>query len=92
MGRSGGGGGGRSGGGFRGGRSSGGFSGGGRSGGSFSRVSSMEEAFTDAEIVLPINWAPYSFLEKRTELSAANLGTYIDLLEHELRENNKFLV
>ena len=59
------------------------------SGGSFSRVSSMEEAFTDAEIVLPINWAPYSFLEKRTELSAANLGTYIDLLEHELRENNK---
>ncbi len=59
------------------------------SGGSFSRVSSMEEAFTDAEIVIPINWAPYSFLEKRTELSAANLGTYIDLLEHELRENNK---
>ncbi len=60
-----------------------------RSGGKFSRVSSMEEAFTDAEIVVPINWAPYSFLEKRTELSAANLGTYIDLLEHELRENNK---
>ena len=60
-----------------------------KSGGSFSRVSSMEEAFADAEIVVPINWAPYSFLEKRTELSAANLGTYIDLLEHELRENNK---
>ena len=49
----------------------------------------MEEAFTDADIVVPINWAPYTFLEKRTELSAANLGTYIDLLEHELRENNK---
>ena len=59
------------------------------SGGSFTRTDSMEEAFADADIVIPINWAPYSFLEKRTELSAANLGTYIDLLEHELRENNK---
>lgn len=59
------------------------------SGGTFTRTDSMEEAFTDADIVVPINWAPYTFLEKRTELSAANLGTYIDLLEHELRENNK---
>ena len=59
------------------------------SGGSFTRASSMEEAFTDADIVIPINWAPFTFLEKRTELSAANLGTYIDLLEHELREKNK---
>ncbi|MBE6900253.1 MAG: knotted carbamoyltransferase YgeW [Ruminococcaceae bacterium] len=59
------------------------------SGGSFKKVSTMEEAFADAEIVVPVNWAPFSFLEKRTELSAANLGTYIDLLEHELRENNK---
>lgn len=59
------------------------------SGGTFSRTGSMEEAFADADIVVPINWAPFSFLEKRTELSAANLGTYIDLLEHELRENNK---
>lgn len=59
------------------------------SGGTFTRTGSMEEAFADAEIVVPINWAPFTFLEKRTELSAANLGTYIDLLEHELRENNK---
>ncbi|MBQ6878325.1 MAG: knotted carbamoyltransferase YgeW [Oscillospiraceae bacterium] len=59
------------------------------SGGTFARTDSMEEAFADADIVVPINWAPFSFLEKRTELSAANLGTYIDLLEHELRENNK---
>jgi knotted carbamoyltransferase YgeW len=59
------------------------------SGGTFTRTDSMEEAFTDADIVVPINWAPFTFLEKRTELSAANLGTYIDLLEHELRENNK---
>lgn len=62
------------------------------SGGTFTRVSSMEEAFADAEIVVPINWAPFSFLEKRTELSAANLGTYIDLLEHELCENNKAFI
>ncbi len=60
-----------------------------KSGGSFKQVNSIEEAFTDADIVIPINWAPLSFLEKRTELSAANMGTYIDLLEHELRENNK---
>lgn len=59
------------------------------SGGSFVRTDSMEKAFADADIVMPINWAPYTFLEKRTELSAANLGTYIDLLEHELRENNR---
>lgn len=59
------------------------------SGGKFTRTGSMEEAVADAEIVIPVNWAPFSFLEKRTELSAANLGTYIDLLEHELRENNK---
>ena len=59
------------------------------SGGSFVRTDSMEKAFVDADIVMPINWAPYTFLEKRTELSAANLGTYIDLLEHELRENNR---
>ena len=62
------------------------------SGGTFTRTDSMEEAFTDADIVVPINWAPFTFLEKRTELSAANLGTYIDLLEHELREkNNEFI-
>ena len=58
------------------------------SGGTFTRTDSMEEAFADADIVIPMNWAPYTFLEKRTELSAANLGSYIDLLEHELRENN----
>lgn len=62
------------------------------SGGTFSRTDSMEEAFADADIVVPVNWAPFSFLEKRTELSAANLGTYIDLLEHELRENNKAFI
>ncbi len=60
-----------------------------RSGGTFTRVETMEEAFADADIVIPMNWAPFTFLEKRTELSAANMGTYIDLLEHELRENNK---
>ncbi len=60
-----------------------------KSGGSFKRVDNIEEALTDADIVIPMNWAPISFLEKRTELSEANMGTYIDLLEHELRENNR---
>lgn len=62
------------------------------SGGKFTRTDSMEEAVSGADIVVPVNWAPFSFLEKRTELSDANLGTYIDLLEHELREkNNEFI-
>lgn len=59
------------------------------SNGSFTKTNSMTEAFENADIVVPVNWAPFSFLEKRTELSAANLGSHIDLIEHELRENNK---
>ena len=59
------------------------------SGGSFERVGTMAEAFDGAEIVYPINWAPYSFIEKRTELCEAHRAASVELLESELREQNE---
>ena len=59
------------------------------SGGSFGHVLTMEEAVRDAEIIYPINWAPYSFLEKRTEFYEAHRAASIELLESELREQNE---
>ena len=59
------------------------------SGGSFEHVNSMEEAVSGAEIVYPINWAPYSFLEKRTEFCEAHRAASIEVLESELREQNE---
>ena len=59
-----------------------------KSGGSFTRAGSMEEAFADADIVYPVNWAPYNFLQSRTEFCDANLERGIELLEHELKEQN----
>ncbi|WP_435928099.1 knotted carbamoyltransferase YgeW [Dryocola sp. BD613] len=38
------------------------------SGGSFRQVSSMEEAFKDADIVYPKSWAPWQIMQQRTEL------------------------
>ena len=59
------------------------------SGGSFEHAATMAEAFEGAEIVYPINWAPYSFLEKRTELCEAHRAASVELLESELREQNE---
>ncbi|MCW8333587.1 knotted carbamoyltransferase YgeW [Vibrio paucivorans] len=42
------------------------------SGGSFTPVTSMEEAFKDADIVYPKSWAPYKVMGERTELLRAN--------------------
>ncbi len=39
-------------------------------GGKFTRVESMAEAFKDADIVYPKSWAPFSAMEKRTDLYA----------------------
>ena len=41
------------------------------SGGSFSQVTSMEEAFEDADIVYPKSWAPYAVMGERTQLLKA---------------------
>ncbi|WMY76591.1 knotted carbamoyltransferase YgeW [Buttiauxella selenatireducens] len=42
------------------------------SGGSFRQVSSMEEAFSGADIVYPKSWAPWQVMQTRTELLYAN--------------------
>jgi len=41
------------------------------SGGSFRQVSTMEEAFTGADIVYPKSWAPYKVMQRRTVLLRA---------------------
>lgn len=43
-----------------------------QSGGSFRQVSSMEEAFTGADIVYPKSWAPWQVMQTRTELLYEN--------------------
>lgn len=39
-----------------------------KSGGTYKRVSSMAEAFKDADIVYPKSWAPFAVMEERTKL------------------------
>lgn len=58
-------------------------------GGSFTKVSSMEEAFKDADIVYPKSWAPFAAMEERTDLYAKNDQAGIDELEKRLLEANK---
>lgn len=59
------------------------------SGGSFKVVSSMEEAFKDADIVYPKSWAPFNVMEKRVELLKANDQAGLKDLEKQCLENNK---
>ena len=62
------------------------------SGGSFTRTDSMAEAFADADIVYPKSWAPFSAMEKRTELYADNDMEGIRSLEKELLlQNSDFM-
>lgn len=56
------------------------------SGGSFCCVTNMKEAFDGADVVYPVNWAPYAFLEKRTELFEAHHAAPIEILESDLKE------
>jgi knotted carbamoyltransferase YgeW len=58
------------------------------SGGSFKVVNSMETAFTGADIVYPKSWAPYSVMEKRTELLLNSDQEGLKKLEKECLENN----
>ena len=58
------------------------------SGGSFTKVSSMEEAFRDADIVYPKSWAPFAAMEKRTELYGNGDFDGIQALEKELLGQN----
>lgn len=59
-----------------------------KTGGSFSKVKSMKEAFSDADIVYPKSWAPFAAMEKRTNLYAAGDHDGIDRLEKELLAEN----
>ncbi len=57
-------------------------------GGSFSKTSSMEEAFQDADIVYPKSWAPFAAMERRTKLYQQGDKAGIDALEQELLAQN----
>lgn len=52
-----------------------------QAGGSFQQVSSMEEAFTDADVVYPKSWASFEVMKKRTELYSQNDQAGIKELE-----------
>ncbi|MBQ7486848.1 MAG: knotted carbamoyltransferase YgeW [Clostridia bacterium] len=58
------------------------------SGGSFSKTSSMAEAFRDADIVYPKSWAPFAAMEKRTDLYGKGDFDGIKALEKELLAQN----
>ncbi len=56
--------------------------------GSFVRTNNMADAFKDADIVYPKSWAPFSAMEKRTELYVNNDFDGIGKLEKELLSQN----
>ena len=58
------------------------------SGGSFTKTNSMAEAFTDADLVYPKSWAPFSAMEKRTNLYGEGDDEGIKLLEKVLLSQN----
>ena len=58
------------------------------SGGSFTKTSSMAEAFEGADIVYPKSWASFAAMEKRTNLYGEGDFAGIDALEKELLKQN----
>ena len=61
------------------------------SGGGFTRVDSMAEAFSGADIVYPKSWAPYKIMEERTVLLKKNDPGGLQKLEQEcLAQNANF--
>lgn len=58
------------------------------SGSTFKQVTSMEEAFEGADIVIPKSWAPYAAMERRTKLYAEGDDAGIAALEQELLAQN----
>jgi len=61
-----------------------------KSGGSFEVSNSMEDAFTDADIVYPKSWAPFSVMKERTRLLRSGELKAADQLDQEsLQENHK---
>lgn len=60
-----------------------------QSGGSFSITHSMENAFTDADIVYPKSWAPYAVMEERTKLLKKSDRDGLKKLEKKCLKNNE---
>lgn len=48
----------------------------------------MKEAFENADVVYPKSWAPFAFMERRTNLYGEGKFKEIDVLEKELLEEN----
>lgn len=59
-----------------------------KSGGSYKKVSTMEEAFKDADIVYPKSWAPFAVMEERTKLVEEGKFDELKELEKRCLENN----
>ncbi|MBN2049052.1 MAG: knotted carbamoyltransferase YgeW [Spirochaetales bacterium] len=59
------------------------------SGGSFRVTTNMKDAFEDADIVYPKSWAPFSVMEKRTELLGAGDKDGLKKLETRCLEENR---
>jgi knotted carbamoyltransferase YgeW len=57
-------------------------------GGSYTRVTSMEEAFRGADVVYPKSWAPFEVMQRRTELLKARDKKALDDLEKVCLANN----
>ncbi|WP_338560080.1 knotted carbamoyltransferase YgeW [Erwinia sp. E_sp_B04_7] len=58
------------------------------SGGSFRQVSSMEEAFKDADIVYPKSWAPWQVMQQRTTLLRSQDAAGLKALEQQCLQQN----
>ncbi len=58
------------------------------SGGTFEAVSSMEEAFRDADVVYPKSWAPYGVMQRRAPLLQKGDREGLQSLEKECLANN----
>ena len=59
-----------------------------KNGGEFEVVTSMEDAFRDADIVYPKSWAPYVVMQRRTPLLHAGDRDGLKALEKECLANN----
>jgi knotted carbamoyltransferase YgeW len=59
-----------------------------KSGGKFEVVSSMEEAFRDADVVYPKSWAPFDVMQRRTPLLRKGDRDGLKALEQECLANN----
>jgi knotted carbamoyltransferase YgeW len=59
-----------------------------KSGGNFYVTNDIKKAFKNADIVYPKSWAPYTVMQKRTELLLKKNAAGLDELEKHCLENN----